>query len=158
MTTTIEAPLATGWDAGSPVAAPDRPPTPVQDPRELADWERVTVLGYPLAELTGADRYVLADPALLADGRLRLWIGRDERGRAVSASAQFVSQGLASLAFGVTLPQARRRGQWSVHARHRLRSKPDLWHAGVFSDFSRPGAERLGFVPIIRFTLYRRAR
>jgi hypothetical protein len=142
----------------APVAAPDRTPSPVRNRRQLAEWERVTVLGYPLDELAGAPRHALADPALLADDRLRLWLGRDERGRPVSASAQFVSQGLASLAFGVTLPQARRRGQWSVHARHRLRAEPELWHAGVFSDFSRPGAERLGFVPIIRFTLYRRAR
>jgi hypothetical protein len=28
----------------------------------------------------------------------------------------------------------------------------------VFSDFSRPGAERIGFVPIVRHTLWHRAR
>ena len=142
----------------APVDAPDHPPSPVSDRQALAEWERVTVRGYPLSELLGAGTHTLADPALLDDGRLRLWLGRDDRGRPVSASAQFVSQGLASLAFGVTLPEARRRGQWSVHARHRLHAEPERWHAGVFSDFSRPGAERLGFVPIIRFTLYRRAR
>jgi hypothetical protein len=31
---------------------------------------------------------------------------------------------------------------------------PDLWVTGVFSDFSRLGAERLGFVPVQRFTLW----
>lgn len=142
----------------APVGAVDPAPVPVRDECDLAAWERVVVTGYPLTELLalGPDR--LADPGLLDDGRLRLWLGHDEIGRPVTASAQFVAQGLASLAFGVTLPEARRRGHWAAHARHRLRSQPDLWHAGVFSDFSRPGAERLGFVPIIRFTLHRRAR
>jgi hypothetical protein len=30
--------------------------------------------------------------------------------------------------------------------------------SGVFSDHSRPGAEQIGFVPIIRFTLWSRSR
>ena len=111
------------------------------------------------AELHRSGRYALAGPALLDDERLRLWISRDERGRARERVGAVRRAGAsASLAFGVTLPEARRRGQWSLHARHRLRAEPELWHAGVFSDFSRPGAERLGFIPVIRFTLYRRAR
>ena len=36
-------------------------------------------------------------------------------------------------------------------------AEPDRWAAGVFSDYSRPGAESIGFVPIARFTLWSRA-
>jgi hypothetical protein len=29
-----------------------------------------------------------------------------------------------------------------------------VWFAGLFSDHSRPGAEALGFVPVLRLTLW----
>ena len=29
-----------------------------------------------------------------------------------------------------------------------------MWIAGVFSDHSRPGAESIGFVPVLRLTLW----
>ena len=32
------------------------------------------------------------------------------------------------------------------------RLEPDLWHVGVFSDHSRAGVERAGFVPVVRHT------
>ena len=70
------------------------------------------------------------------------------------AAASFTSHGIGSLSYGVTLPESRRRGYWRRLAIERLRSTPDLWMAGVFSDFSRPGAETLGFVPLLRLTLW----
>ena len=76
----------------------------------------------------------------------------------VSAAIAFVDHGLGSLAFGTTQPGARRRGLWQQLAVARIRTMPDLWVAGVFSDLSRPGAERLGFVPVQRFTLWVRDR
>ena len=72
----------------------------------------------------------------------------------MSAAASFVAHGIGSLAFGATLPAARRRGLWRQLALVRLRAVPDLPVAGVFSDFSRPGAEVLGFLPIVRLTLW----
>ena len=58
----------------------------------------------------------------------------------------------------MTLPAGRRAGHWWRHVRVRLAAEPNLWHAGVFSDFSRPGAERAGFVPVVRHTLWHRSR
>ena len=52
------------------------------------------------------------------------------------------------------MPAARRRGFWRQLAIDRLRATPELWTTGVFSDFSRPGAEALGFVPLLRLTLW----
>jgi hypothetical protein len=70
-----------------------------------------------------------------------------------------VAHGIAGFMLGVTMPHARHRGYWAAMARHRLRACPDLPAAGVFSDMSRPGAERLlGFLPITRFTLWTRRR
>jgi hypothetical protein len=98
---------------------------------------------------------MLVAPALLDDDRHHFWVGYDG-GRAVSASASFLSRGIASLAFGATRAEDRGRGHWHRHAVERLRTHPDVWTAGVFSDFSRPLAERLGFVPVQRLTLWLR--
>jgi len=124
---------------------------------ELATWERVAVEGYPLPDLATAAPGAMAGPALLDDPRLRLWTAAID-GRPVSAAAAFVAHGIGSLAFGATLPTGRRRGLWRQLAVARLLAMPDVWTAGVFSDLSRPGAEALGFTPILRLTLWVRER
>jgi hypothetical protein len=142
-----------------PPARQVRPPAaavhvrPVRDPDSLAAWERVAVTGYPLPELTGAARGALADPRLLDDDRLRLTLGHEGRDP-VSLGSQFRAHGISCFALGVTLPQARGRGHWLAHAFAPLQAAPDTWSAGVFSDFSRPLAERIGFVPLLRLTLW----
>jgi hypothetical protein len=82
---------------------------------------------------------------------LRFLVVRDD-GDAVAAAATFTSHRIASLAFGTTSPAARRRGAWRQAAIARLAATPHLWFAGVFSDIARPGAESLGFVPLLRLT------
>jgi hypothetical protein len=138
-----------------PVAGPE--PDRVRTAAELAAWERVVVEGYPMVDLQPFRPGTLAGPALLDDPRLRFWTTA-ARGTPVAASAQFVAHGLAGFAMGVTLPAGRRAGHWWRHVRARLAAEPSLWHAGVFSDSSRPGAERAGFVPVVRHTLWHRSR
>ncbi len=141
-----------------PPAAPAVDVRRVTDPRSLAEWERVAIEGYPLPELEGAKSGDLASPRLLDDERFAFWIGRDDTGGAVSLGTSFVEHGIGSFALGVTRPEARRHGHWLRHAVARLEHSPDVWMTGVFSDFSRPGAEAIGFVPIVRLTLWSLAR
>ena len=122
-------------------------------PSELAAWERTAIDSCPLAGLEDAPVGSFAPPALLDDVRLRFFAGWDGAD-AVAATVSFTSHGIASLAFGATAPAARRRGFWRQAAIARLEASPDLWFAGVFSDHSRPGAETLGFVPLLRLTLW----
>lgn len=151
----------------APVPPPAPTPLVVGTAADLAVWEDVAVRAYPLPELVGVQAGRLINPALLADERLTFRISEntsdssDDAGvlrTPVSVSAHFVAHGLGSLAFGATLPSSRGRGHWAQHARARLRTRPDLWHSGIFSDDSRPLAETLGFVPIVRFTLWHRPR
>lgn len=138
-------------------AVPTGPqPWRVRTPEQLAAWERVLVEGYPLDDVTLPHAGALVGPTLLADDRLRFWAGGSTGVDAISA--QFVAHGVASFALGVTLPSARRAGHWYRHAHLRLQTEPDLWHVGVFSDNSRHGAERIGFVPVLRHTLWHRPR
>jgi hypothetical protein len=146
-----------------PARAFPPPPTTVEAVREvravdeLATWERVAINGYPLPDLADAPAGTMAAPALLDDPRVRFWTAEND-GRAVSAAAAFVAHGIGSLAFGATLPTARRRGLWRQLAVTRLLAMPDVWTAGVFSDLSRPGAEALGFAAVVRLTLWVRER
>ncbi|MGQ0575563.1 MAG: hypothetical protein ACT4RN_15370 [Pseudonocardia sp.] len=142
-----------------PLPDAQRGPEPerVRSPGALAAWERVLVDGYPLDDVALTRPGALVGPGLLDDARLRLWTSHDGDAP-VAVSAQFVAHGVASFALAATVPTARRHGHWWRHAQLRLRAEPDLWHVGVFSDFSRPGAERLGFVPVLRHTLWHRTR
>ena len=140
----------------APPAGP--PPVPVRSAADLAVWERIVIEGYPLSELPLGRPGALVGPALLDDPRFRLWIGHDRAGGPVTATAQFVAREVAGFALGVTLPGHRGRGHWAQQVALRLRTEPARWHVGVFSDDSRRGAERAGFVPVVRHTLWHRNR
>jgi hypothetical protein len=123
----------------------------------LRDWERVAVDGFPYRELQPYRPGTLLGEAVLADGRLRLWVGY-EGDRPVCCGSLFVEAGVACFSLGVTLPEARRRGYWAAMAGVRLVDAPGLPSVGVFSDMSRPSAEAIGFLPVSRFTLWHRPR
>jgi hypothetical protein len=130
---------------------------PVHDRRGLAEWRRVAVEGYPLEGVPVSGSGALLGPAVLSDPRWRLWVGYEDD-RPVSIGTLFTAHGLAQPALGVTLPSARGRGYWSTQMRARLLAEPALPSAGLFSDDSRSGAERLGYLPLFRLTLWRRPR
>lgn len=144
-------------DVQAPPTAPDIRLTEVVDAADLAAWERVAIDGFPLSELADAAPGALADPRILGDTRLRFTVGWESTD-AVSVGAQFADCGINCFAMGVTLPAARRRGHWRAHAIERLTTHPELWTVGHFSDDSRPPAERLGFVAVLRTTLWTRPR
>jgi hypothetical protein len=161
-----------GWDlVGHPpllLRPPARhlpaPPPPVGpdvarvvDGAALAEWEAVVVEGYPFPELRPHQPGRMAGRTLLEDERVRIYLGHSGD-RAVSASALMTHEGLGVFAFAVTRPEARGRGSWRAHAVERLAAAPDLWMSGVFSDDSRPLAEAVGFVPVVRLTLWSRPR
>jgi hypothetical protein len=147
-----------------PPGGPPPPPVPpglraerVTGVEGLRDWERVAVDGFPYRELQPYRPGVLLDERVLADQRLRLWVGY-EGDRPVCMGTLFVFAGVAAFSLGVTLPEARRRGYWAAMAGVRLLEEPDLPAVGIFSDMSRPPAEALGFLPLLRFTLWHRPR
>lgn len=119
----------------------------------LAEWERVAVEGYPMPELLPVTTGALAGPELLTDPRLRFTLSR-HGGAPVSIGSLFTTSDLGIFVLGVTRPEARRRGHWLAHAVHRLTAVPQLWTAGVFSDYCRSPAQHLGFVPVLRLTLW----
>jgi hypothetical protein len=144
-------------DGPVPPAPPGLRLERVGGPDALRDWERVAVDGFPYRELQPYRPGALLADGVLADERLRLWVGY-EQDEPVCVGSLFVEAGVAAFSLGVTLPSARRRGYWAAMAGARLVEAPGLPAVGVFSDMSRPSAEALGFLPISRFTLWHRPR
>lgn len=147
--------------AGPPPASPDTDVevVEVEDQSALDAWQDVVVRGYPLDALrdsSGAPMRYL-DDRVLDPGSHRLWLGILD-GRPVAAGAAHVTAGTNVFAMGATLPAARGRGAWNALAARRLAACPRLPAASLFSDHSRPLAERLGFVALHRWTLWTRSR
>jgi hypothetical protein len=129
----------------------------VIDEAGVRDWEHVAVNGFPFPEMQPLETGSLVDEGILTDQRMRMWVGYDKH-EPVCIGTLFVDCGLANFQLGVTMPKARGRGCWETMARTRILAEPDLLHAAVFSDLSRPLAEKIGFLPISRFTLWLRSR
>jgi hypothetical protein len=119
---------------------------------DLHEAERIAVEGYPLPEAKGLPPGSLFPTALL-DSAVTLRLGVLD-GDAVGAGACHVGHGVVNLCFAATLPQARRRGVWEALVWARVNDDPSSPAVAYTSDYSRPGFERMGFVPTIRFTLW----
>ncbi|MFH0245554.1 hypothetical protein ACGRHY_24750 [Streptomyces sp. HK10] len=144
---------------GEPPSFPDRGTrvVPVEDAEGVRAWERTVVEGFPFDDVLPLLPGALLDPAILGDERFRMWLALKD-GVPASAAALFTAHGIAQFVFGVTLPRARREGHWYALVRERLKAAGPLPSAALFSDDSRPGAERAGFLPLSRFTLWYRDR
>lgn len=161
-----------GWRLGGHPPMHVRPPgplPPVRTPSELRiepvsdaagvrDFERVAVDGYPFHDLQPLVPGTLFDERVLSATSPHLEVGYLE-GRPVTIGVRHIAHGLVLLVLGATLREARHRGCWAAMVQSRLTAAPELPAASLFSDDSRPGAERLfGFEPITRFTLWIRPR
>lgn len=122
--------------------------TTVEDLRVL---ERVAVEGYPIDEARDAAPGAVFPNAVLDTG-LSLRLGIVD-GEAVSGAAAFDAHGVTNLCFAATLDAGRRRGVWSALVWARVDDAPDQPAVAFTSDDSRPGFVRMGFLPVLRFTL-----
>jgi hypothetical protein len=122
---------------------------------DIAVAERIFADGYPLDG--GLDEPGTALPASLGDSALSVRIASvDDTDVAVGIG--YVAHGCVNLCGAATLPAARRTGAWGALVRARVNDAPGLPAVAFTSDYSRPGFEHLGFVSVLRFTLWFRAR
>lgn len=119
---------------------------------ELA--ERLCVAGYPIPEAEGLPPLAMLGAGLLDSG-VTVRIARHE-GLPVATASQFIGHGLVNLCMAATLPTARRLGAWRRLVAERVADAPELPAVAFTSDDSRPGFIRLGFLPLLRFTLWAR--
>lgn len=112
-----------------------------------ADFEHVLVTGYPMPPRSG-----VVAPTLLGTG-VRRFVGYLD-GRPVAVSGAAVGHGLVEIDWVATLPDARRRGFGAALTAEALRSAPDLPAVLLASDDSRTLYERLGFLALLRVTVW----
>ncbi len=126
----------------------------VTDGAGVAAFEQVLVDGFPLEEVRPYRRGRLFDERVLGGG-FRCWVG-SVNGRAVTGAAAYVSAGVTGVAWVATLPEARGRGYGAAVTSAAATCQPDRHAVLHASDLGRPVYERMGFVPLFRFTLWHR--
>jgi hypothetical protein len=130
---------------------------PVRDAAALRVYEQTVIGGFPLEELAQAPPGSMLDQRVLGERRLRFWLGR-VGGEPVGTAATTLESGLNGVALIVTLPQARRRGFGAALTWCAALADPALPAALLASDLGRGVYERMGFLPLLRFTLWTRPR
>jgi hypothetical protein len=139
------APVPTGMDPGVAVHE-------ARDAEQLAVAERVAIDGYPIDEARDEPPGTVLPPGLLG-GPLSVRVATLD-GAPVAVGNASVGHGIVNLCLGATLPQARRRGAWEALVWARAASAPELPTVAYTSDYSRPGFLRMGFLPVLRFTMW----
>lgn len=139
------------------VAPPELRITEVRDAESLYIWERVGIAAYPLEGLLDAGPGVIVHESWLDDPRRRMWVGwvDDEP---VGASSVWIEHGINDVTLVVTMPEARRRGYGEALTWVAAQADPELPSMLLSSDDGRAVYERMGFLPLVRVTLWYRNR
>ena len=119
----------------------------VETAEQVAEFDRVLTEGYPMPG-GGA----VADARLLG-GPIRLFVGY-EGARPVAVSGAGISHGLVDVEWVAVLPECRGKGYGKAMTVHAMTAEPDLPAVLLSSDDGRPVYERLGFLPVLRCTIW----
>lgn len=136
----------------APIRPADLVVEEVTDAASMEAYERMFVEGYPVPELQPYRPGRVFDERMLG-GIARLWVASVD-GRPVAGSMAINSRGLVAVEMVATLPEARGKGFGAAVTATAALSAPDLPSALIASDDGRSVYERLGFLPISRFTLW----
>ena len=125
---------------------------PVRTVDDLRTFERVLVEAYPLPEMQP-----WRAGAMLGDGVLdlgwRLWTAYDGD-RPVATAGAFPGPAVTVIDFVASLPEARGRGIGSALTLMAATTEPDQPAMLISSDDGNGVYRRLGFVPLLRYTLW----
>jgi hypothetical protein len=140
-----------------PVPPPGLRVEKVHDERSLRGFEHAMVRGFPLegAEKRPPGEVFVND--LLADDRNHMWVGW-EGDRPVCAASTYVAEGINNVTLVATIPEARRRGYGSIVTWHATLADPTLPSMLGATQDGRPVYEKMGYVALIKFTLWTRDR
>jgi hypothetical protein len=125
----------------------------VRDAAQLADFERTMIEAYPTPELApfGSQARLFADPLL--DTNWTLYVGYEDD-RVVATSAAFVTDDVVAVEMVAARDECRGRGYGLAITAAAAATRTDRPSALVASDLGNPVYRRLGYLPILRYTLW----
>jgi ribosomal protein S18 acetylase RimI-like enzyme len=124
----------------------------VLDADTARDWESTLVRGYPLVELDPSNAGLLPAGALDAS-RWQHWVGY-LHGAPVATASAIVGDHHVDVEFISAMPEVRGRGIGRAATAVATLAQPDRPAMLISSDDGRRVYERLGYVPLIRFTIW----
>lgn len=139
-----------------PAPRPDRDPggvrvVEVRDEADLAMAEGILIAGYPMPGSTPGS---VLQPGLL-DGTTRVWLGYVDD-EPVSVAAAHQAAGAILVEYVAVLPAARGRGAGAAVTWAATLADPEVPAVLVASDDGRPTYERMGYLPLERWTAWLR--
>lgn len=141
----------------APLAPSDLSIAPVHDGAGLMTMLRLAAESFGIESGTPEGEAPLLNARVLADTRFKVWIGRAD-GQPACAFAAFVEAGLNQVMIVATVPAAQRRGYGQAITWPATLADPALPAALITSDAGRPVYERMGYLPLLRTTLWYRDR
>jgi hypothetical protein len=143
---------AAGGDAPAPPAGIEI--REVIDPRDLIDFERTLIVGYPVPDMAADALPVLFPPASLG-GSSHYYLALDD-GTPVATAATHVAAGVNHVEFVATVPSHRGRGIGAAITWAATVAAPELPAVLIASDDGRGVYEALGYLAVVRWTLWYR--
>ncbi len=125
----------------------------VRDPTQLEEFERTMVEAYPAVELApfGSQQRLFADR--LIDSNWTLYLGYDGD-RVVATGGAYVTDRLVAVEMISTRSDCRGRGFGAAITLAAATTATDRPSLLIASDPGRPVYERLGYLPVLRYTLW----
>jgi GNAT superfamily N-acetyltransferase len=120
-------------------------------PDLLADYEQVLVDGFPLGALQPFRRGCAFHESVLAVPGTRCFVGRVDD-RPVSVAMSIASHGVNHVEFVATLADARGKGYGAAVTWAATLAASDVPAMLIASDMGRPVYERMGYLPLFRWT------
>ena len=124
----------------------------VVDASQMEQVERVLIEGYPIPELMPVEPGRTFTASVLG-GPIRFFVGV-WNGEPVATAAVTIAHGVGVIELVATLADARGRGFGAMVTQAAALADPTVPAVLVASDLGRPVYERLGFLPINRWTLW----
>jgi hypothetical protein len=159
-----------GWNLmGHPplmlrAAGGELPPLPdglrieeVRSEESLRHFEQVMIRGFPFEELIGLAPGSTFSPRMLEYDHLKVWLGWDGD-QPVAGALASVDEGINHVHAIATVPEARRRGYGAALTWQATLADPALPSVLIASDDGRPVYQKMGYLPLFRFTGWWRSR
>jgi hypothetical protein len=142
-----------------PRSADRRPPPPeleivrVGDADTLRTFERTVIEAYPIPELAGLDAGGFTSPSLLDDDRFQFFLGLVD-GEPLGTSMAHIGHSMSHVEYVSAQKAARGRGYGEAMTWPATLADADAPSMLIASDLGRPTYERMGYLPMARFTLW----